>query len=82
MQSALYQLAMVIGVGTLGVLLLRGYSLTTALFRSGIVLITAMIMLLMANALLSWIMTPTVRNDKDFIPTDIVTNDDRENSKN
>lgn len=82
MQSALYQLAMVIGVGTLGVLLLRGYSLTTALFRSGIVLITAMIMLVMANALLSWIMTPTVRNDKDFIPTDIVTNDDRENSEN
>lgn len=80
MQSALYQLAMVIGVGTLGVLLLRGYSLTIALFRSGMVLIISMIMLIMANALLSWIMTPTVKNDKNFIPTDIVTHDDRENS--
>ena len=60
MQSALHQLAMVIGVGTLGVLLLRGYSLTTALFRSGIVLILVMILLIIANAILSWIMTPSV----------------------
>ncbi len=79
MQSALYQLAMVIGVGTLGVLLLRGYSLTVALFRSGIVLIAVMVMLIMANAILSWIMTPTVDNDRGHIPTDIVKDDDREN---
>ncbi len=78
MQSALHQLAMVIGVGTLGVLLLRGYSLTIALFRSGIVLIIAMIMLIMANALLTWIMTPTVNNARGNIPTDIVKEDDRE----
>lgn len=80
MQSAMHQLAMVIGVGTLGVLLMRGYSLTVALFRSGIVLIIAMIMLIIANALLAWIMTPTVNNDRNRIPTDIVKEDDRENS--
>lgn len=79
MQSAMHQLAMMIGVGTLGVLLLRGYSLTVALFRSGIVLIIAMIMLIMANALLTWIMTPSVNNDLGRIPTDIVKEDDREN---
>lgn len=39
MYTAVYQLSLVVGLGILAVLLLRGYSFMTALFRSGLVLI-------------------------------------------
>ena len=52
MQSAIYQISLIIGLGTLAFLLLRGYSLLTALFRSGIVLMAVLIVLIVAGGIL------------------------------
>lgn len=52
MQSAIYQLALIIGLGTLAVLLIRGFPLLTALFRSGIVLMGVLIILVIAGGIL------------------------------
>ena len=52
MQAAIYQLALIIGLGTLAVLLIRGFDLLTALFRSGIVLMGVLIILVIAGGIL------------------------------
>lgn len=52
MQAAIYQLALIIGLGTLAVLLIRGFPLLTALFRSGIVLMVVLIILVIAGGIL------------------------------
>ena len=58
MQSAIYQLSLVIGLGTLAVLLIRGYSLMTALSRSGLVLVTVLILLVLAGNVIRWSIHP------------------------
>ena len=44
-----FQLALVIGLGILALLLLRGTSLGTALFRSGVVLVVVLFLLAIAG---------------------------------
>jgi hypothetical protein len=58
MQTAIYQLSLVLGLGTLAVLLIRGYSLMTALQRSGLVLVVVLIILLFAGNIIRWGITP------------------------
>ena len=58
MQSAIYQLSLVVGLGTLAILLIRGYSLMTALQRSGLVLVVVLMILLFAGNIIRWGVTP------------------------
>ena len=52
MNAAITQLALVLGLGTLAVLLIRGMSLMTALFRGGIVLIAVLLLFVIAGNIL------------------------------
>lgn len=63
MQSAIYQLSLVIGLGTLAVLLIRGYSLMTALQRSGLVLVSVLILLVFAGNVIRWSINPGQNSD-------------------
>lgn len=65
MTSAIYQLSLVIGLGTLAVLLIRGVSLMTALQRSGLVLIIVLILLLLAGTIIRWTVNPSENPDFD-----------------
>ncbi len=58
MQSAIYQLTLVIGLGTLAVLLIRGVSLQEALIRSGLVLVVVLFLLIIAGNILRLSMRP------------------------
>jgi len=49
MQSAIYQLTLVIGLAMLAILLIRGYSLQEALIRSGLVLVAVLFLLIVAG---------------------------------
>ena len=64
MQSAIYQLALIIGLGTLAVLLVRGYPLLTALYRSGFVLVAVLILLIVAGNILRLGMRPKVEEEE------------------
>ena len=77
MQSAIYQFALIVGMGTLAVLLIRGYSLMIALQRSGLVLIIVLIVLVMAGNMIKWgiqpgsnLDEPSPRPDDDEKPPD------------
>lgn len=59
MTSAIYQLSLVIGLGTLAVLLIRGVTLMTALQRSGLVLIIVLVLLLFAGTIIRWTVNPS-----------------------
>ena len=52
MQSAIYQLTLVIGLAMLAILLIRGYSLQEALIRSGLVLVAVLFLLIIAGNIL------------------------------
>lgn len=54
MLSAIYQLSLVISMAVLAVLLLRGYTLLTALYRSGLVLVAVLFLLIIAGNILQW----------------------------
>lgn len=54
MISAIYQLSLVISMAVLAVLLLRGYTLLTALYRSGLVLVAVLFLLIIAGNILQW----------------------------
>lgn len=54
MISAIYQLSLVISMAVLAVLLLRGYTLLTALYRSGLVLVAVLFLLMIAGNILRW----------------------------
>ncbi len=58
MQSAIYQLTLVIGLGTLAILLIRGVSLPEALVRSGLVLVVVLFLLIIAGSILRLSMRP------------------------
>lgn len=58
MQAAIYQFALIVGMGTLAVLLIRGYSLMIALQRSGLVLILVLIVLVVAANMIKWGIQP------------------------
>ncbi len=49
MQAIIYQLTLVIGLGTLVILLLRGYGLQEALTRSALVLVAVLFILIIAG---------------------------------
>ena len=63
MTSAIYQFSLVIGLGTLAVLLIRGYSLMVALQRSGLVLIIVLVLLLLASTIIRWSVSPDQNPD-------------------
>ncbi|MCH7496322.1 MAG: hypothetical protein IH971_00520 [Candidatus Marinimicrobia bacterium] len=52
MQAVIYQLTLVMGLGTLIVLLLRGYSLQASIIRSGLVLVAVLILMIVAANIL------------------------------
>lgn len=52
MQAVIYQLTLVMGLGTLIVLLLRGYSLQASIIRSGLVLVAVLILMIVAASIL------------------------------
>ncbi len=56
MQSVIYQLTLVIGLGTLAVLLIKGVSLQEALVRSGLVLVAVLFLLIIAGNILRFSM--------------------------
>lgn len=52
MQAVIYQLTLVMGLGTLIVLLLRGYSLQASIIRSGLVLVAVLVLMIVAANIL------------------------------
>ena len=54
MISAIYQLSLVISMAVLAVLLLRGYTLFSALTRSAVVLVAVLFVLIIAGNILRW----------------------------
>ncbi|UCH09886.1 MAG: hypothetical protein JSU61_11825 [Fidelibacterota bacterium] len=69
MQTVIYQLALIIGLGTLAILLVRGYPLLTALYRSGFVLVAVLILLIVAGNILRLGMRSKVQEEEP--PTDL-----------
>jgi uncharacterized membrane protein len=69
MQSAIYQLALIIGLGTLAVLLVRGYTLVEALYRSGFVLVAVLILLIVAGNILRLGMRS--KGEEEVAPTEL-----------
>ncbi|MCK4579014.1 MAG: hypothetical protein KAU50_09500 [Candidatus Marinimicrobia bacterium] len=57
MNTAIYQLALIIGMGTLAILLMRGMSLLTALYRSALVLGIMLAILVVSGIVISWATT-------------------------
>ena len=78
MKTAIYQLSLIIGLGTLAVLLIRGYSLMTALQRSGLVLVTVLVILLFAGNFIRWSVNPNTVDVEKKPPTGSDDNDDGE----
>lgn len=58
MQNAIYQFSLIVGMGTLSVLLIRGYTLMVALQRSGLVLIIVLIVLVFAANIIKFGIQP------------------------
>ena len=81
MQKAIYQLSLVLGLGTLAVLLIRGYSLMTALQRSGLVLVTVLVILLFAGNFIRWGVNPNTVDVEKKPPTGADDNDDDEDAE-
>jgi len=54
MNTATYQLALLIGMGTLATLLIRGMSLFTALYRSVVVVLIMLGLLIVAGFVVRW----------------------------
>ncbi|MEE9466676.1 MAG: hypothetical protein V3W14_13995 [Candidatus Neomarinimicrobiota bacterium] len=54
MNTASYQLALLIGMGTLATLLIRGMSLMTAVYRSVVVVLIMLGLLIVAGFIVSW----------------------------
>lgn len=75
MQTAIYQLSLVIGLGTLAILLIRGYSLMTALQRSGLVLIVVLVILLFAGNVIRWGVTPNAADAPKKPPIEVDDDD-------
>ncbi len=65
MQSVIYQLTLVIGLGTLAVLLIRGVSLQEALIRSGLVLVVVLFLLIIAGNILRLSMRSRETGDEE-----------------
>lgn len=71
MQNAIYQFSLIVGMGTLAVLLIRGYTLMVALQRSGLVLIIVLIVLVFAANIIKFGIQPGSNLDE-------VSNEDEE----
>lgn len=67
MQSTIYQLSLVVGMGTLAILLIRGYSLMIALQRSGLVLISVLMVLLFSGVIIRWSVQPKPLGEDDSL---------------
>lgn len=62
MNSTIYQLTLIIGMGTLITLLIRGMSLGIALYRSVVVILVMLGLLLVAGIIVKW---ATIAKPKD-----------------
>ncbi len=58
MSSTIYQLTLIIGMGTLITLLIRGMSLGIALYRSVVVIMAMLGLLLLAGIIVKWATIP------------------------
>lgn len=58
MSSTIYQLTLIIGMGTLITLLIRGMSLGIALYRSIVVIMVMLGLLLVAGIIVKWATIP------------------------
>ena len=58
MSSTIYQLTLIIGMGTLITLLIRGMSLGIALYRSIVVIMAMLGLLLVAGIIVKWATIP------------------------
>lgn len=58
MSSTIYQLTLIIGMGTLITLLIRGMSLGIALYRSVVVIMVMLGLLLVAGIIVKWATIP------------------------
>ncbi len=54
MNSIVYQLALIFGMGTLATLLIRGMGLITALYRSVVVLMVLLGLMVVAGYVVAW----------------------------
>ena len=57
MNSTVYQLTLIIGMGTLTTLLIRGMSLRIALYRSVVVILVVLGLLIVASFIVRWATT-------------------------
>lgn len=82
MQSAIYQLTLVIGLGILAILLIRGYSLQEALVRSGLVLVAVLFLLIIAGNILRFSMRSRGTEEESMAkPVESVRDDESEGSE-
>ena len=75
MNAAIYQLALIIGMGTLAILLMRGMSLLTAIYRSALVLGIMFAILIVSGIVVSWATTrrPQPRDIDESHPVPLST---------
>jgi len=82
MQSAIYQLTLVIGLAILAILLIRGYSLQEALVRSGLVLVAVLFLLIVAGNILRLSMRPRESEEEPTEePIEPASNNESEDSQ-
>ena len=67
MSSTIYQLTLIIGMGTLITLLIRGMSLGIALYRSVVVIMAMLGLLLVAGIIVKWATIPKPQQSESEI---------------
>lgn len=81
MLSAIYQLALVISMAVLAMLLVRGYTLIEALYRSGVVLIVVLFILTISGKLFYWsIQAQQLSSGNDEKPSESVSKNETNDS--
>ncbi len=79
MSSTIYQLTLIIGMGTLITLLIRGMSLGIALYRSVVVILVMLGLLLVAGFIVRWAtIARTQSSEIDNSVTDLETAEETE----
>lgn len=82
MQAVIYQLTLVMGLGTLIILLLRGYSLQASIIRSGLVLVAVLfLMILAANILRVSMRTRNLESLSEELSTEPLAGEENEDDE-
>ena len=82
MQAVIYQLTLVMGLGTLIILLLRGYSLQASIIRSGLVLVVVLfLMILAANILRVSMRTRNLESLSEELSTEPLVGEENEDDE-